>query len=74
MVWDDWVDRDIDINVARTKDRPIAAGRVTTFEAMVWMIIQAALSWFLLEVMLDGKDVCVYTAPNKLKAIPGVTD
>lgn len=34
MVWNDWVDRDIDKNVARTKNRPIAAGRVSTPVAM----------------------------------------
>lgn len=57
MVWNDWIDRDIDANVSRTKDRPLAAGKVTTIEAMLWMVLQAILSWGVLEVLLDGKDV-----------------
>lgn len=57
MVWNDWIDRDIDVNVARTKDRPLAAGRVTTTEAMIWMAVQVYTSWYILEGMLDGKDV-----------------
>lgn len=57
MVWNDWIDRDIDANVARTKDRPLAAGRVTTTEALIWMAFQVFTSWAILEFMLDGKDV-----------------
>ncbi|GJD03192.1 UbiA prenyltransferase [Colletotrichum tabaci] len=63
MVWNDWIDRDIDANVARTKERPLASGKVTTTEAMVWMVLQAALSWGVLEVMLDGKDVAKHFIP-----------
>ncbi|KAI9152362.1 Polyprenyl transferase mapA [Paramyrothecium foliicola] len=57
MVWNDWIDRDIDANVARTKNRPLAARKVTTTEAMLWMVFQVALAWLALHVMLDGKDV-----------------
>lgn len=57
MVWNDWIDRDIDINVARTKDRPLAAGRVTTTQAMIWMLLQVAACWGVLHVMLEGVDV-----------------
>lgn len=57
MVWNDWIDRDIDANVARTKDRPLAAGRVKTSEAMLWMALQVFASFVILEVMLEGKDV-----------------
>ena len=57
MVWNDWIDRDIDANVARTKLRPLASGEVTTFEAMVWMTIQIIGSWWVLDIMLEGKDV-----------------
>lgn len=63
MVWNDWIDRDIDINVARTKDRPLAAGRVTTGQAMVWMMVQIAVCWGLLQVMLEGVDVYVFALP-----------
>lgn len=57
MVWDDWVDRDIDANVARTKNRPLVTGMVTTTEAMIWMVLQVAASWLVLHIMLNGKDV-----------------
>jgi 4-hydroxybenzoate polyprenyltransferase len=57
MVWNDWIDRDIDANVARTKHRPLAMGSVTTAQAMVWMMLQVIMSWGVLHVMLDNKDV-----------------
>ncbi|KAK8004902.1 hypothetical protein PG990_010939 [Apiospora arundinis] len=63
MVWNDWIDRDIDANVARTKDRPLASGRVTTTQAMLWMFFQMAVSWWLLHFMLDGKDVNNHMLP-----------
>lgn len=58
-VWNDWVDRDVDANVARTKDRPLASGKVTTFQAMLWMVLQTLATWYLLNVMLDGNDLYV---------------
>lgn len=57
MVWNDWIDRDIDANVARTKNRPLASGKVTTAQAFVWMALQVIASCAVLHVMLDGKDV-----------------
>ncbi|KID82772.1 UbiA prenyltransferase family protein [Metarhizium guizhouense ARSEF 977] len=57
MVWNDWIDRDIDANVARTKNRPLASGKVTTAQAFVWMALQVIASCVVLHVMLDGKDV-----------------
>ncbi|KAF6842701.1 4-hydroxybenzoate geranyltransferase 2 [Colletotrichum musicola] len=63
MVWNDWIDRDIDANVARTKQRPLASGKVTTTEALLWMVLQVILSWAVLEVMLDGKDVWKHMVP-----------
>lgn len=57
MVWNDWIDRDIDANVARTKHRPLAMRMVTTTEAMLWMIFQVIMSWGTLHIMLDKKDV-----------------
>lgn len=63
MVWNDWIDRDIDVNVSRTKDRPLAAGRVTTGQAMLWMFVQITVCWGLLHVMLEGVDVYVFGLP-----------
>lgn len=57
MVWNDWIDRDIDANVARTRDRPLASGKVTTAQAMIWMVAQMAASWWILYFMLEGKDM-----------------
>jgi 4-hydroxybenzoate polyprenyltransferase len=57
MVWNDWVDRNVDKNVARTKNRPIAAGRVTATQGFIWMLVQFAASWWLMEIMLEGRDV-----------------
>ncbi|OLN95516.1 4-hydroxybenzoate geranyltransferase 2 [Colletotrichum chlorophyti] len=63
MVWNDWIDRDIDANVARTKQRPLASGKVTSAEALLWMILQVIMSWGVLEVMLGGKDVMKHLIP-----------
>lgn len=57
MVWDDWVDRDIDAHVARTKSRPLASGRMTTLTAMIWMAAQLLVSYGILHYMLDGNYV-----------------
>jgi 4-hydroxybenzoate polyprenyltransferase len=57
MVWNDWVDRSIDKNVARTKNRPLAAGRVTVTEGFIWMLVQFSVSWWLMDIMLEGHDV-----------------
>ncbi|OLN95583.1 4-hydroxybenzoate geranyltransferase 1 [Colletotrichum chlorophyti] len=63
MVWNDWVDRDIDAKVARTKDRPLAAGTVTTVDAMLWMVLQLLMSSAVVHNMLDGKDVWRHMIP-----------
>ncbi|RAL12470.1 4-hydroxybenzoate octaprenyltransferase, partial [Aspergillus homomorphus CBS 101889] len=66
MVWNDWVDRDIDARVARTKDRPLAAGRLHTAEAMVWMLLQAATATTFLYWMMDGQYVLHSMIPPTL--------
>ncbi|OQD97275.1 hypothetical protein PENVUL_c084G01203 [Penicillium vulpinum] len=63
MVWNDWVDRDIDAQVARTKDRPLASGRLHTIEAMAWLIIQVAASIRLLYWMMEGRHVWISLVP-----------
>ncbi|KAI6752571.1 hypothetical protein HG530_013940 [Fusarium avenaceum] len=69
MVWNDWIDRDIDANVARTKHRPLAMRVVTTAEAMVWMIFQVIMSWGTLHIMLDKKDVLKHLIPVMVASI-----
>ncbi|KDN60886.1 putative UbiA prenyltransferase [Colletotrichum sublineola] len=63
MVWNDWVDRDIDAKVTRTKDRPLASGTVTTADAILWMALQLLMSLAVVHNMLDGKDVYVADSP-----------
>ncbi|KAK2007627.1 UbiA prenyltransferase [Colletotrichum eremochloae] len=63
MVWNDWVDRDIDAKVTRTKDRPLASGTVTTADAILWMVLQLLMSLAVVHNMLDGKDVFRHMLP-----------
>lgn len=46
--WNDFTDRDIDGEVARTRSRPIPSGQVTAKGALVWMVIQALLAFCIL--------------------------
>lgn len=57
MVWNDWVDLNIDQQVARTKQRPLAAGRVTTTEALIWMMAQYVAAWYLVAYTLGNQNV-----------------
>lgn len=41
--WNDLLDRDIDAKVARTAQRPIPSGRVTTGQAALWLAAQLAI-------------------------------
>ncbi|EPS35040.1 hypothetical protein PDE_10005 [Penicillium oxalicum 114-2] len=76
MVWNDWVDRDIDARVARTKDRPLAAGRLSTEEAMLWMLLQAGVATTFLYWMMDGQHVFVspWKSHLSLSAVPRSTN
>lgn len=46
--WNDITDRHIDGSVARTRSRPIPAGQVTVRGALIWMVAQAVLAFFIL--------------------------
>ena len=46
--WNDITDRHIDGSVERTKSRPIPAGHVGVRGAVIWMVIQALLAFFIL--------------------------
>ncbi len=39
--WNDVVDRDLDSMVERTRNRPLASGRISPFHACIWMVIQS---------------------------------
>jgi 4-hydroxybenzoate polyprenyltransferase len=46
--YNDIVDRDFDAAVARTADRPIPSGQVTTKQAVAFMVLQLGLSFLIL--------------------------
>jgi 4-hydroxybenzoate polyprenyltransferase len=46
--WNDITDREIDGSVARTRSRPIPSGQVTVRGALMWMITQALVAFFIL--------------------------
>ena len=46
--WNDFTDRDIDAQVARTASRPLPSGRVSSKAAIVWMVVQALMAFGIL--------------------------
>lgn len=46
--WNDITDRDFDGKVERTKSRPIPSGQVTVKQALIWMVLQALISFGIL--------------------------
>jgi 4-hydroxybenzoate polyprenyltransferase len=46
--WNDISDRDIDAQVARTRSRPIPSGQVSVKGAVIWMALQALVSFAIL--------------------------
>ena len=46
--WNDFADRDIDAQVARTRSRPIPSGQVSPKAALVWLVVQALLAFGIL--------------------------
>ncbi|KAL4944971.1 hypothetical protein BDV06DRAFT_209840 [Aspergillus oleicola] len=69
MVWNDWIDLHIDRQVARTKNRPLARGAVSTSEALVWMGVQYVGSWALVSWMLEGENVLATMLPVTISTI-----
>ncbi len=41
--WNDILDRNMDAQVARTRDRPLPAGEVTVVQAFAWFVVQLAI-------------------------------
>ncbi|SPF79733.1 4-hydroxybenzoate octaprenyltransferase [Pseudoprimorskyibacter insulae] len=46
--WNDITDRDFDGSVARTASRPIPSGQVTVKQALIWLVLQALVSFAIL--------------------------
>ena len=44
----DIVDKDIDLKVSRTKDRPLPSGKTTVMNAMIYVIILCLIAFFIL--------------------------
>ncbi|KAJ5815879.1 hypothetical protein N7447_008112, partial [Penicillium robsamsonii] len=63
MVWNDWIDRDIDAHVARTKNRPLASGRLSTRAALIWMLVQYVASVWLMNRMVSGQNLWTFMLP-----------
>ncbi|MBL8557777.1 MAG: 4-hydroxybenzoate octaprenyltransferase [Hyphomonadaceae bacterium] len=62
--WNDFLDRDIDAKVARTRARPLPSGRVTPRAAVIWTIAQSLVG---LAILLTLPPVAQWVA---LGAIP----
>jgi 4-hydroxybenzoate polyprenyltransferase len=79
--WNDLLDRDIDAQVERTRNRPLPAGEATPRQAMVWLILQSmvgavvlfSFGWFAIAVGLASLlIVAVYPLMKRLTTWPQV--
>lgn len=61
-VINDYADRDFDLHVERTKERPLTAGRVTTKEAL-WLFAGLSISAFVLVLLLGNSLVIWLSVP-----------
>ena len=46
--WNDFLDKEYDKNVIRTKDRPLASNKIKTFAAMVFLLVQLLIGLLIL--------------------------
>jgi 4-hydroxybenzoate polyprenyltransferase len=56
--YNDLVDHDIDMGVARTRSRPLPSGRVSRFEAKVFLVVQALVG-FLVLIQFNGFSIAL---------------
>ncbi|HJQ57092.1 MAG TPA: UbiA family prenyltransferase, partial [Vineibacter sp.] len=79
--WNDLLDRDIDAQVERTRNRPLPAGEATPRQAMVWLVLQSmvgaivlfSFGWFAIAVGLASLlIVAVYPLMKRLTSWPQV--
>lgn len=61
--WNDFADREIDAQVARTRSRPIPSGQVSPRAALVWMALQAAAAGL---VLLSYNDLAIGLGASSL--------
>ncbi len=66
--YNDIVDRDIDDQVERTRSRPLPSGKVTTSQAVAFVVIQALIGFIVL-VQFNGFAIAVGIASLVIVAI-----
>ncbi|MBU1174522.1 MAG: 4-hydroxybenzoate octaprenyltransferase [Alphaproteobacteria bacterium] len=66
--FNDIVDRDIDSKVARTRERPLASGRVSLVQAIAWLVLQSLVGLVVL-VQFNGFTIWLGIASLALVAI-----
>jgi 4-hydroxybenzoate polyprenyltransferase len=66
--WNDWVDRDIDAQVERTRSRPIPSGQISPRAALLFLVAQALVGLLVL-VQFNGFAVGVGIASLAIVAI-----
>lgn len=64
--WNDILDRDFDIRVARTRDRPLPAGEATVAGAFVWFVVQLGLS---AAILLSFNSYAIWTGIASLSLV-----
>ena len=67
-VYNDIVDRDLDARVARTRDRPVASGRISVRAAWVWLVLLALCA---LPVLLALRPLAAAVAVASLGLVVG---
>ena len=67
-VYNDIVDRDLDARVARTRDRPVASGRISVRAAWVWLVLLALCA---LPVLLALRPLAAAVAVASLGLVAG---
>ncbi|KAK2459955.1 hypothetical protein APHAL10511_008040 [Amanita phalloides] len=52
-IWNDTIDRDLDAKVERTRNRPLAAGRMSVLEALAFLSVHVIALFYLCHLMND---------------------
>lgn len=53
LAWDDLLDRWYDVRVKRTKRRPLPAGDIAIDLACLFIAVESAVTWLLIDVLLE---------------------
>src|SRR6478735_788451 len=69
-VYNDIVDRDLDARVARTRDRPIASGRVSMKAAWIWLVSLSLIGLVVLVQLTPGPQIVALASLAPVAAYP----